>query len=98
MERIRTVEVGEHVGERVRVAGWPHSLRRLGGVNFLVVRDGWGIVQGVTESEAELEPLQGGGLGVESIVGVEGVVVCEDQAPGGVALHQPRIEGSTPET
>jgi len=98
MERIRTVEVGEHVGERVRVAGWLHSLRRLGGVNFLVVRDGWGIVQVVTESEAELGPLQGGVLGVESIVAVEGVVVSEAQAPGGVELHQPRIEVITPVT
>ena len=98
MERVRTVEVGEHVGERVRVAGWLHSLRRLGGVNFLVVRDGWGIVQVVTESEAELGPLQDGVLGVESIVAVEGVVVSEAQAPGGVELHQPRIEVITPVT
>ncbi|OLB33298.1 MAG: aspartate--tRNA(Asn) ligase, partial [Ktedonobacter sp. 13_2_20CM_53_11] len=98
MERIRTVEVGEHVGERVRVAGWLHSLRRLGGVNFLVIRDGWGIVQVVTESEAELGPLQDGVLGVESIVAVEGVVVSEAQAPGGVELHQPRIEVITPVT
>ena len=98
MERIRTVEVGEHVGERVRVAGWLHSLRRLGGVNFLVIRDGWGIVQVVTESEAELGPLQDGVLGVESIVAVEGVVVSEAQAPGGVELHQPRIEAITPVT
>ena len=98
MERIRTVEVGEHVGERVRVAGWLHSLRRLGGVNFLVVRDGWGIVQVVTESEAELGPLQDGVVGVESIVAVEGIVVSEAQAPGGVELHQPRIEVITPVT
>ena len=98
MERIRTIEVGEHVGERVRVAGWLHSLRRLGGVNFLVIRDGWGIVQVVTESEAELGPLQDGVLGVESIVAVEGVVVSEAQAPGGVELHQPRIEVITPVT
>src|SRR5437588_9815328 len=98
MERIRTIEVGEHVGERVRVAGWLHSLRRLGGVNFLVVRDGWGIVQVVTESEAELGPLQDSVPGVESIVAVEGVVVSEAQAPGGVELHQPRIEVITPVT
>src|SRR5437763_2528966 len=98
MERIRTVEVGEHIGERVRVAGWLHSLRRLGGVNFLVVRDGWGIVQVVTESEAERGPLQDGVLGVESMVAVEGVVVSEAQAPGGVELHQPRIEVITPVT
>src|SRR2546430_3960596 len=98
MERMRTVEVGEHVGERVRVAGWLHSLRRLGGVNFLVVRDGWGIVQVVTESEAELGPLQDGVLGCESMVAVEGVVVSEAKAPGGVELPQPRIEVITPVT
>lgn len=70
MERIYTVEVSKHVGERVRIAGWLHSLRRLGGVNFLIVRDAWGLIQVVTETEAELGPLQDGQLGVESIVAV----------------------------
>ena len=55
MERTHTIEVGKHIGERVRVAGWLHSLRRLGGINFLVIRDGWGIIQVVTENEAELD-------------------------------------------
>src|SRR5256714_1239320 len=98
MERIHTVEVSAHVGERVRIAGWLHSLRRLGGVSFLVVRDGWGIVQVVAETEAELGPLQDGVIGVESIVAVEGVVVSEAQAPGGIELHQPRIEVLVPVT
>ncbi|HAT43834.1 MAG TPA: aspartate--tRNA(Asn) ligase [Ktedonobacter sp.] len=98
MERIHTVEVSAHVGERVRIAGWLHSLRRLGGVSFLVIRDGWGIVQVVAETEAELGPLQDGASGVESIVAVEGVVVSEAQAPGGIELHQPRIEVMVPVT
>jgi nondiscriminating aspartyl-tRNA synthetase len=98
MERIHTREVGEHIGERVRIAGWLHSLRRLGGVNFLLIRDGWGIVQVVAETGAELGPLQDGILGVESIVAVEGIAVSETQAPGGVELRQPRIEVITPVT
>ncbi len=98
MERIHTVEVGTHVGERVRVAGWLHSLRRLGGVSFLVIRDGWGIVQVVAETEAELGPLQDGSIGVESIVAIEGLVVSETQAPGGVELHHLQIEVITPVT
>src|SRR5438046_2967013 len=57
MERIRTVDLGGHAGERVRVAGWLHAVRRLGGVSFAVVRDGWGMVQAVTESEDDLAPL-----------------------------------------
>jgi len=87
MERIRTVEVGTRIGERVRVAGWLHSLRRLGGISFLVVRDGWGIIQAVAETEVELGPLQDGSIGLESIVAVEGVVVGESGlgfvGPGG---------------
>src|SRR5947209_11124223 len=98
MERILTVEIGKHKGERVRVAGWLHSLRRLGGVSFLVIRDGWGILQVVAETEAELGPLQDGVSGVESIVAVEGVVVSEAQAPGGIELHEPRIEVMVPVT
>lgn len=98
MERIHTVEVSAHVGERVHIAGWLHSLRRLGGVSFLVIRDGWGIVQVVAETEAELGPLQDGVIGVESIVAVEGVVVSEAQAPGRIELHQPRIEVMVPVT
>src|SRR6266702_206515 len=98
MQRILTSEVGSHVGERVRVMGWMHSLRQLGGINFLVIRDGWGIVQAVAETGAELIPLQQGEIGVESVVAVEGLVVVEVQAPGGIELHDLHIEVITPVT
>src|SRR5947209_12900351 len=92
MERIRTTEVKAHVGECVRVAGWLHSLRQLGGVTFLVIRDGWGMLQAVAEHEGEIAPLLEGKLGVESVIAVEGLVVSEAQAPGGVELHNLRVE------
>ena len=57
MERVRTIEVASHSGERVCVSGWLHSLRKMGGINFLVIRDGWGTVQAVAESEAEISSL-----------------------------------------
>src|SRR5436309_321608 len=57
LKRIRTTEVASHIGERVRVAGWLHSLRQLGGVSFLVIRDGWGTIQAVAETGAEMAPL-----------------------------------------
>ena len=92
MQRIPTTEVSSHVGERVRVMGWLHSLRQLGGINFLVIRDGWGIVQAVAETEAELAPLREREAGVESVVAVEGWVISEPQAPGGIELHDLHIE------
>ncbi|RIK30140.1 MAG: aspartate--tRNA(Asn) ligase, partial [Chloroflexi bacterium] len=96
LPRIRTTEISAHMGERVRLLGWIHNLRRLGGVNFLIVRDGWGAVQAVTEEEATLGLLLGGELGPESVVALEGTVVAEPQAPGGYELHQPHVEVITP--
>ena len=96
MERIRTTDAAAHVGERVRVSGWLHSLRRLGGINFLVIRDGWGTLQAVTESDEPLAPLDVAGAGVESVVAVEGLVVDAPQAPGGIELQDLRVEVVTP--
>lgn len=94
MERIRTVEAEAHVGERVRLQGWLHALRRLGGINFILLRDGWGIIQAVTEEEADLASLEG--LAEETVISLEGVVVRSPQAPGGRELHQPHVEVITP--
>lgn len=91
MEKVRTVEVGDFVGQRVCLTGWLHARRRLGGVNFVVLRDGWGTVQAVTERGADLAVLEG--LVNESVIGLEGEVVA---FPAGVELHHPIIRVITP--
>ena len=93
---VRTVEITEYVGEKVRLQGWLHNLRLLGGVNFLVLRDGWGTVQAVTEDEQDFAPLTDAGLQPESVIALEGVVVESTQAPDGVELHQPQVTVITP--
>src|SRR5579885_2364690 len=98
MERICSNEVGAHVGERVRVAGWLQSLRRLGVVSFLILRDGWGTLQAVAESEAELGPLATGEAGTETVLAVEGRVVRTPEAPGGIELHELQVELISPVT
>ncbi len=98
MKRIRTIEVASHPGERISIAGWLHSLRQMGGINFLVIRDGWGTVQAVAENEAELTSLLEHECGLESVLSVEGLVVTMPQAPGGVELHDLQIEVITPVT
>lgn len=73
LERTRTTELVGAVGERVRLTGWLHALRRLGGVTFVILRDGWGMAQVVSENEAELAPLTEADAGPESVVAVEGL-------------------------
>ncbi|HEX7736867.1 MAG TPA: aspartate--tRNA(Asn) ligase [Ktedonobacteraceae bacterium] len=96
MERLRTTELAAHVGQRVRVSGWLNTLRRLGGITFLVIRDGWGIVQAVAEQEADLAPLMEVEAGVESVITVEGIVTSSPQAPGGLELQAIAIEVIVP--
>ena len=66
------------VGTRVRLGGWVHRTRDLGGLIFVDLRDRAGLVQisfdpGVASSEAVA---QAAAVGVESVVLVEGEVVA----------------------
>lgn len=88
-ERVRTSEVGAHVGQQVRLQGWLHQFRELGKINFLIIRDGWGCFQAIVEDVAALELLRA--VQVESVIEIEGVVVAEPQAPGGVELHETQV-------
>lgn len=95
--RVFSAEVSAHIGERIQVAGWLHALRRLGGISFVIVRDGWGIVQ-VVASDDDLAPLRAAQAGPESVLRVEGLVASASQAPGGIELREPRITVLTPVT
>lgn len=88
-QRIWSTELPQHVGERVRLAGWLHRLRRLSSITFLVLRDSHGLAQIVIEDPAQADHLER--LYHESVLEVEGLVVAEPQAPGGVEVRQPSI-------
>lgn len=94
MNEIRTVEAKQHVGQAVTLRGWLHNVRRLGGVNFIVLRDGWGTLQAVTENDTDLNPLNDLALG--TVIELGGLVIANAQAPGGLELQQPRIRVITP--
>ena len=93
MERILARELGGCVGGRVWVMGWIHNVRRLGDVNFLLVRDRSGLAQAVLSKE-EVEPLENFQIG--TVIRVEGTVVEAKAAPGGYELHDNRIEVISP--
>ena len=96
LPRVRTTQASQHAGEPVRLTGWLHRLRRLGGINFLLLRDGYGIFQAVIDDADELARLRE--IQPESVIEVQGLVVAEEQAPGGHELHHCRVQVITPVT
>lgn len=96
VERVRATELAAHVDERARVMGWLRSVRRLGAINFLIVRDGWGETQAVAASAEEMAPLTETGATVESVVAITGTVTAAPPAPGGYELRDIAIEVITP--
>lgn len=90
MNEIRTVEASDYIGQFAHLKGWLHNVRRLGGVNFIVLRDGWGTIQAVTEDDADLAPIADLALG--TVIRLSGLVVANAQAPNGLELQEPRIE------
>jgi nondiscriminating aspartyl-tRNA synthetase len=87
MQRTLTSELPRKIGERVRLEGWLHALRRMGGVSFLQLRDRAGLAQAVLEDASTLD-----GLLPETVLGLVGTVVAEPRARGGVELRDVRLE------
>lgn len=95
-ERIHTTRLARHIDEQVCLQGWVHAIRRLGGVTFVIIRDGWGTAQVIFEDAAELAALDAAEIQPESVVRVEGIVRATSQAPGGVELGSPTVQVITP--
>ena len=77
MEKYRTHTCGditlEDVGKRVKIAGFVQTIRDLGGLVFLDIRDMYGITQVVTSAESNIVDFASH-IPIESSVSVEGVV------------------------
>ena len=86
-ERIRTTELAAHIGECVFLQGSLHAVRRLGGITFVILRDGWGTAQVVIDQPGGLETMIGADILPESVIRVEGMTTAASQAPGGIELH-----------
>src|SRR5256885_2027533 len=83
--RVLSTELGAHLGERVTLAGWLHAKRELGSVSFAVLRDRAGLAQVVVDPSNSLLLSHG----LETVLELEGLAVGNEQAPGGVELHEP---------
>jgi aspartyl-tRNA synthetase len=84
----------EHVGSQVRLGGWVHRRRDLGGLVFIDLRDRAGIVQiSFDPAYASAEALEiAGSLGTESVVLVTGEVVARPPEMRNAELASGEIE------
>ena len=77
MSEYRTHTCGEirkeDVGKTVKIAGWVQTIRDLGGLVFIDIRDQYGITQAVTSGEGELVDIVSH-IPNESTVSIEGKV------------------------
>jgi asparaginyl-tRNA synthetase len=87
-------DVHKHVGHEVTLAGWVHSKRSSGKIQFLTVRDGTGYIQGVVVKSAVSPEVFGiaDSLTHESSVIVTGKVREDSRAPGGFELDVTQVE------
>ena len=88
MRQMYLSQIAEYDGQSVTIKGWLQNRRAVGKLQFLMVRDGTGVIQ-VVVSEAEvgkdvLETVDH--LGQESSLIVTGMVRGDRRAPGGFEM------------
>jgi asparaginyl-tRNA synthetase len=88
MQTVYVEGVGDYEGVEVRLRGWVYNKRSSGKLQFILLRDGTGIMQCVA-FKGNFTPKQFddlGGLTQESSIEVQGKVRKDDRSPGGFEL------------
>jgi asparaginyl-tRNA synthetase len=91
---VRIAELGAAVGQSVEIRGWVLSLRKSGGIRFVVVRDGSGQVQMVLR-EKDVSPEvweASAGLSQETSIIARGRCRADARAPSGVEIDLDDVE------
>ena len=82
MQNYRTHNCGElrgkDVGSEVRLSGWIHRKRNLGGVLFITLRDSYGITQVIAQPGTEMHD-QLDEVRVESVITIDGKVISRGE-------------------
>ena len=91
---ISIAEVVNHLGAEVEVQGWVHKHTDKGRLQFILVRDGTGVLQAVAFKQ-DLSPEEFEAacrLTQESSLRVRGTVKADDRAPGGFEMGLTALE------
>lgn len=94
MSRVLNIDLKKHINGEVSISGWLHKKRLLGALTFINLRDRSGLAQIVVQDKDEVEKLRGLQLG--TVLTVVGTVKEEPRAPGGVELHDVKIQVDVP--
>ena len=83
VERVYLKHIAQHVGSEVEIRGWLFNKRSSGKIQFLIIRDGTEMIQGVVvKSEVSPEVFEAAKrLTQESSLIVRGVVREEPRSP-----------------
>ena len=83
-----------YVGKEVQIAGWLYNKRSSGKLQFLILRDGSGLMQAVVFKKGVSEETWGIGEEItqESSVIATGTISEEPRSPGGFELQVPSLE------
>ncbi|MCI2429821.1 asparagine--tRNA ligase [Candidatus Acetothermia bacterium] len=101
-DQIYIEEIGKHVGQEVLICGWLYNRREKGKIQFLIIRDGTGIIQGVVTQADGAVFEEARALTQESSLQVRGTIREDQRAPGGYELQikeinrVQRVEGEYP--
>lgn len=87
-------QLKDHVDQEVQVNGWLYNKRSSGKIQFLIMRDGTGLVQSVVVKKEVDEPTwdAASALTQESSARVWGRVRADERSPGGYELSVTRVE------
>jgi asparaginyl-tRNA synthetase len=85
---------GKHEGERVKLRGWIHRIRKQKKMVFALLRDSSGVVQTVIKKTvvSEKEYADAEKMLIESLVSMVGVVRSDDRAEGGYEVQVEKFE------
>ena len=94
MDTVLVKDIDKYDKKKIRINGWVYNSRRSGKIGFLMLRDGYGIVQCIIEKnhvgEGNFEQFKS--ITQESSISVMGDVVKNERAEGGFELFVDSFE------
>ena len=93
MKTVLIKDVGQHCGEKVKLKGWLYNRRSSGKIQFLIIRDGTGFIQGVmVKGESDPQDYElAASITQESSIEILGTVKADSRSPLGYELMIEKI-------